>query len=54
MSDVESVAAYWLDSNTLVIDECPYCRHEHWHMPKPSSYRDIGQANCQQRHLIAL
>jgi hypothetical protein len=51
MADIESLPAYWLDCNTLVIDECPYCRHQHYHVPKPSPYRDIRVANCEQRHL---
>jgi len=50
MSDVERVAAYWLDCKTLQV-ECPYCRRIHYHCAARSPYNDIREANCQRKHL---
>jgi hypothetical protein len=51
MIDTPIVYAFPLDGKTLYVDECPWCGHSHYHLAKRSPYRDIRQANCQQRHL---
>jgi len=38
-------------SSPCGLSSCPYCRHQHYHVAKPSPYRDIRVANCGQRHL---
>ena len=50
-ASVPVVTALRLDFQTLLIEYCPFCGHNHWHAVRGCIYDDIRESNCKQSHL---